>query len=688
MPEKLKKQLFIVSALILLPLLVITGRKSGISCDEVLHYNHSVAVYNYFATGGADTSALWTPVTNLRHYGQSYDNIVTVLTRWFGIDDIYSFRHIMSSIAGWAVIVVTALFAVWLGGYRMGLIVLFLFAVSPTFIGHSWNNLKDVPFALGYIASIFLMQRFLLFQGRVRPRIIILLTLAMGFTLSIRAGGLLVFCYLPLFSLAHFAYRYYTDGSLVIRDMWIRTLQVLAIIASSWILGILLWPYALQSPVANVLDSYRVMAHFPDTFRQIFEGKVMWSDYMPWYYLPKSMLITIPFVVFTGIVLFSFFFRKVISGKRGMNYLVIMFTILFPLVFVIIEKSNLYSSWRQFLFIYPPLILLAAAGIDASFKAFRARYLRVIIAFIIVLLSIHPVRYMVKNLPYTYIYYNQLTGGTAGAYGQYELDYYFCGQTPASEWLKNYLRERGETKNVRVKATYSVSWQFRDMPGVQASFFRWEERSMEEWDYAIVTNRYIPPFQLVNDIWPPGNTIHTEYADGVPVCAVVKRISDSDLKGYKALIENDYDEAASNFEMAIRENEADEMIFYNFAAALVNKGDFLRADSLLKSGLMLNPDCDQILMYLGNIAKAHNRMDEAATWYRRLIRANMKYFEAYVALSGILKERDLQSAREVLKNCLVINPGYKPAITALAETYRESDPATAAKYDELAKRIN
>ena len=55
----------------------------ALSCDEVLHYNHSVSVYNYFASHGEDQSALNTPVTNLKYYGQSYDNIVTILIKWF-----------------------------------------------------------------------------------------------------------------------------------------------------------------------------------------------------------------------------------------------------------------------------------------------------------------------------------------------------------------------------------------------------------------------------------------------------------------------------------------------------------------------------------------------------------------------------------------------------------------------------
>ena len=83
------------------------------------------------------------------------------------IEDVYGFRHLMSSLAGWLAIFVTALFAVWLSGYRAGILTLILFAVSPTFIGHSQNNLKDIPFALGYIAGIFFTLKFLVSDRKI-----------------------------------------------------------------------------------------------------------------------------------------------------------------------------------------------------------------------------------------------------------------------------------------------------------------------------------------------------------------------------------------------------------------------------------------------------------------------------------------------------------------------------------------
>src|SRR5450759_2187101 len=202
------KYIFNFSSAFLLVLMLLLSKNAGISCDEVLHYNQSVSVYNYFASHGQDQSSLNTPVTNLKYYGQSYDDIVTILLKWFKIENVYGFRHLMSSLAGWLTIFITALFAVWLADYKAGILVLILFAVSPTFMGHTQNNLKDIPFALAYISGIFFTFKFLI-SGRKNSYIdIILLTASIAFSISIRAGGLLLLCYLFFFFFISVSYTH------------------------------------------------------------------------------------------------------------------------------------------------------------------------------------------------------------------------------------------------------------------------------------------------------------------------------------------------------------------------------------------------------------------------------------------------------------------------------------------------
>jgi tetratricopeptide (TPR) repeat protein len=681
------KNIFFISSALLLVMMLLTSRDAGISCDEVIHYNHSVSVYNYFATHGADQSALNTPVSHLKYYGQSYDNLVTILTRWFNIKDVYGFRNLMSSLMGWLTIIITALFAVWLKNYRTGLLVLFLFAVSPTFLGHSQNNLKDIPFAFAYIAGTFFILKFL-FPDRKAPfRDKLFLLLSIAFCISIRAGGLLLICYLILFFMISYILKFFTENNFNISEATGKLSIIAVISAGALLLSITLWPYARQNPFTNIIQAYRVMAHYPDTFRQIFEGKVEWSDYMPWYYILKSMGITIPVLVLSGLMAFLILLKKIFSEGKSLLYLFILFTIIFPILFVILKKSNLYSSWRQFLFLYPGIILLAAAGISCLFELVRKRYLAWILIIILGIISVHPVKYMIFNHPYEYMYYNQLVGGLKGAYANYETDYYFVSQTEASAWLIDYLEQKNVKGPVKVKATYSVQWQFRNNPEIETSFFRYEERSQLDWDYAIVVSRYLTPYQLNNKLWPPRNSIHVIYADSIPVCAVLERKSKNDYYGYSALSEGKYSEAVNLYEKVFKVDDGDEMIFYNFAAALYNSGQYQKADSVLKKSLELNPDFEPVLMYMGNIERARNNTDKAISYYERVIKANRKYFEAYVGLAGLLKESDLMKARSLLRTCLKMNPGYKPAVIALADTYRNTNPEIARKYDDLAKTI-
>jgi tetratricopeptide (TPR) repeat protein len=687
MKEARLKNIFYISSALLLFFIVITSREAGITCDEVLHYKHSVSVYNYFATHGEDQSALNTPDSNLKYYGQSYDNLVTILIKWFKIDDVYRFRHLMSSIAGWIVILLTALFAIWITGYRAGILVLILFAVSPTFIGHSQNNLKDIPFALAYISGIFFTLKFLVSERKTPGINIVLLTLSIAFSISIRAGGLLLICYLFFFFIIYYLFKFLADRQIDFTEVLTKLLWMICISVVAWFLAILLWPYALQNPVKNVLQSYRVIAHFPSTFRQLFDGKVEWSDYMPWYYLLKSMAITIPLIVFTGLVFFCFIAKFIIKQGKVLIYGFIVFTVLFPLFFAVYEKSNLYSSWRQFLFIYPGIVLVAATGFNHFFDFLKARHLKWMAMVLLAVLMIHPLKFMIVNHPYYYLYYNQFVGGLKGAYSKYDMDYYYVSQTKASEWLIDYLNDKNIQGAIKVKATYSVKWMFRNHPEIETSYFRYEERSMFDWDYAIAVNRYASPYQLKKNIWPPQNAIHLIYVDHVPVCAVLERKSKDDYMGYSALNEGRSKDAIQFFEKVLKVDDKDEMIFYNFAAALFNDGQYQRADSVLKKGLEINPEFEPILMYLGNIAKSQNKPDEAIMYYERIIKANRKYFEAYVGLSELLADKDIMMARSLLRTCLTMSPRYRPAIVAMADTYRKSDPGIAKKYDELADTI-
>ena len=669
----------------MLPLLLLISRDAGISGDEELHYKQSEDVYDYFVSMGKDQDALNTPDTHLQYYGQAPDNFATILAHWFRIDDIYGFRHILSSFLGWLAIFVSALFARWLKGYGAAILTLVLFAVSPRFLGHLQNNLKDIPFALAYIAGVYYILKltYINFKSETSSLILFLIT-SIAFSVGIRAGGILLVFYLFFAVFLYFLIKYFNKEILIWSQVK-RTLLLIVIISfSGYLIGILFWPYALQNPISNPWRSFVLMTNFTTTIRQIFDGQFIWSDFHPWYYLPKYMLITIPIIVSLGLVMFVIFIKKIVEPKHFLTYGFLIFSILFPLIFVILKGSNLYGAWRHFNFLYPGIVILSAIGFYELFCRSKKIPVRLTVSLFFIVLMLHPLKFMASSHPYYYLYYNQLVGGLKGAYGKYETDYYYATLRSGAEWLQDYLEEEEIRGKVVVGSNFPVDWYFKDFANVECQYFTYHFRNDYDWDYAIIGNSYIEPNQLLNGNFPPEGTIHEVMVDDVPVCAVVARISKLPFEGAQALNDEYFEDAINLYSAALNYYQKDENVYFKLGKSLNLQGRNDNAMEAINHSLAINGTFEPSLYLAGKIKKENGDLQAAKKDFEALIQANKKYFIAYVELGQIYhQENNLDEARNVLKACLQISPRNQSAIIALGETYKETHPDIAEKYFEL-----
>jgi tetratricopeptide (TPR) repeat protein len=689
MKEQHLKIIFYALAFVMLGSLLSISRHAGISGDEEVHYKHSEEVYEYFATLGKDRDALNTPKTHLQYYGQTPDNIATIMIHWFNIEDIYGFRHLFSSAIGWLCILITALFATWLKGYRAGIITLVLFAVSPRFLGHSQNNLKDIPFALAYIAGVYYTLK--LTYARFKPSSsvsISILIASIAFSVSIRAGGILLAFYLLFAGVLFYLFEYLDKKQVEWEHVQRTFLKLLVFSFAGYLLGLLLWPYALQNPIVNPWKSYQVMTDFPTTIQQIFGGEFIWSDFRPWYYLPKYLLITIPVVVFAGLFLFLVYFKSFFKERHRLTYAFLAITTAFPVAFVILVNANLYGGWRHFQFIYPGLVIFAAVGINELFARFQYKKIKWALAVVFILLLVHPVRFMARSHPYYYLYYNQVVGGLKGAYGKYETDYYYHSMRSGAEWLNQYLDEQNSKGKVVVGSNFPVKWYLRDNPDIRYQYFKYTFRNDYNWDYAVIGNSYIQPQQLANENFPPEGTIHVVKVDDVPVCAVVKRKSKAAYQAARAFEIKNYGLAASHYKKALNFYKRDEHIYYRLGKCLSLQHNSGPAKEAVQKALNINTNYEPALKLMGELAFREGDLMAAKNYFERLITVNPKFFSAYVELAKVYEQVQPEKARELLKACLRINPRYKPAIQALAETYQETHPEIVDKYREYLNTFN
>ncbi len=568
---------------------------AAVNVDEQLHYSHAKDVVNWYFTGGKDISCLHTPETNLKYYGQSVDNFTALFNRVFNVENEFLVRHYTGAFFFLLLLFFTGILAQKLSGswvFATFSIISLIF--MPRLAGQAFGNLKDIPFAAGYIAGLLMIISFIKELPRPRWRIAIMLGLAFAFTVSVRAGGFILFAYLILALFFMFVIKpVYIKQIVSDKLMLLRFLsQGLAILFIGYFAGLLFWPFALQNVFVNPLESLGVMEHYKISIRQLFEGKMIWSTELPWYYLPKWLLISTPIFGLIGLFLFMGFFLKGIIANNSLSrkFLLesfIAFAFAFPIFYVIAIGSNLYSGVRQMLFVLPLLSLLATLGIFKLLKliAIKKRILLYPFSFLFFLLLLFPLNHQIITFPVDYVYFNALAGGNKMAWGNYEYDYYFHGMREPSE----YLIDLAGDNNVTVAMNCNLSNYFDDRPNITFQYTRFLERSSYDWDYGLFGLNYIHPYMLKNNLWQPAEILKIFFHKGNPITVLVKRKDKTDFHGISEINNGNFKTGIRLIELALENDPYNVWLYVHLATARLAEGESDYLGHILQKGKEIHP---------------------------------------------------------------------------------------------------
>ena len=680
--------IFVSIAAILFFILPILSYNSGISGDEQkFHYLYGKNVFNYFATLGQDTTALHYTDSELHLYGPAFDLVTVIVNELFHVENEYGVRHMLNGFSGWLAMLFAGLLATMVAGWRAGIITLVLMFLSPRFLGHSFNNPKDIPFAMAVIFALFYMIRFLKAFPRPSVSTVLLTALGIGLAIGVRVGGLLLIAYLVFFSGIYFLATS-QRGSLLTESNMKRLGRLFGLIViisvTGYLIGIATWPYALQAPFSNPFKALDIMTHYTTSIRQLFEGRIIWSNKAPWYYVLKYMAITIPIVVLAGVALFFALIHKMRKG----NYLwlfIIAFTFIFPVIYIINKESNVYGGWRHSMFVYPPMVIAASIGFVTGYNLLKSRILRYVSITLFTGLCLLPFRHIVANHPFEYIYYNELTGGTNRALGKYEMDYFFHSLRAGSEWLlENKIKPRlnESSEPVLVASNLNIAYYFRQYSNkVNTVYTRFYERSRDNWDYGIFVNTYINPYQLRTGLWPPANTIHSIDVDKVPICAIIERNNKLAYEGSKLISEQKYDEGISLLEQSIALEPFDEEALLNLARAYNQTKQYHKTGDVLNRCLKIYPDYDKALNLLGIMYMDQEKYDEAMDTFLKTMQVNERFVSAYYNMGLVyLMQNNVDLAINWFIKAIEVNEYHKSSYMALAEIYYQLGMQDEARY--------
>jgi hypothetical protein len=296
-----------------------------------------------------------------------------------------------------------------------------------------------------------------------------------------------------------------------IRNNALPAIVIYAIVAI--ITSYLTWPYLWPNPVARFLDSLNVMATFPWQGKVLFNGIQFLASDLPQIYLPVllSIQLTEPvlilFVIGLSIMAFQFYRKNISPGLPAL----FAGWFLIPILIFILTNRPMYDNFRQILFLMPPLFLVCGLAIESIIQHFNKNWMMVLV---IIILLVPSVISLVPLHPYQYVYYNHLVGGTAGASGRFEMDY----------WVTSYAESMRYINRVAPPDSKVLVWTFAKVaneyarPGLIVASR--DTKDVGNFNYALISSRGDKNLS----VFPNAPVIFEVRRDGV-VFSAVKMIS-------------------------------------------------------------------------------------------------------------------------------------------------------------------
>ena len=259
-------------------------------------------------------------------------------------------------------------------------------------------------------------------------------------------------------------------------------LPLLTYTLTAAIFSYITWPFLWVEGFSGLIKAMTIFQDFPWEGKVLFNSAIYPQNTIPANYIPKLMALqfTEPLVIL-AILGFSIGIYRLFKGKIPQIKVALLYCwFLLPILYTMIRHPTLYSNFRQFFFVTPPLFIFAGYSIQWLTDNIKKSWFLFPLYGLIFLPGVYQ---LIHLHPYQYLYYNSFIGGVSGAAGKYELDYwnlaykeamgYVNEEVPEGSrilvWKNNLLGEAYAEKEFIFKAHTSVP-----------------ESEYPEYDYAIL----------------------------------------------------------------------------------------------------------------------------------------------------------------------------------------------------------
>ncbi len=515
--KKLKEYWLLIAFIVFLFFLIFyTYRDYGIAWDEKVYLQvgryYLLQVLNFFHVANNLSGLTIVPSDiHLKTHGVFFDVVVVFSSVFFRSFNFETY-HLIKALFAIFIFILSAAITNKLLGKWYALASMIFLLLFPYFYGNMFINSIDIPTTLFFTLVIWYFFYFL--QGNQS----LIKQILFGFLMAILINQRMLFLYILLLNIL----TLFLVNSILKKQKFIFTIgKIILITASTLVFMHLTHPYLFTHPITGIYDIFITSEKgFPFTSGVLFDGKFYFANNnpLPWYYLPKMILITVPlitlFLFVIGNLRIFYLIIKEWTVRKGSStpvveniviklYILLIFFI--PLIVNFILKPTLYDSWRHFLFLTIPIVIIAMYGLAYLFGNWKLiGHWNLVIGILILIGLISTAKEMIILHPYEYVFYNSLVGGLKGAYGQYETDYWGLAYKEATLWFNNNIDDPKKQYKIFVEGD----------PLSSTTYFKnnmYQTYNREDYNYVFTFTRWNFHLQY---LWL---TIHTIDRDGIPL---------------------------------------------------------------------------------------------------------------------------------------------------------------------------
>ncbi len=459
----------------------------GLTWDEEVQHIYGDLVLRWYQTLGQERGAV--TFGNLYYYGGFFEILAELGVRLlpFGV---YESRHLVNVLFALMGVLGTYATARYLDTPRAGFFAAAFLLLLPEYYGHAFNNPKDIPLAAVSVWALLTILKGAREVPTVSWRSVAWTALALGLVLAVRVGSAFYAAYLVLGwggALLLWHWNAQTRTRAFLQDAGRLTARIGAVGVGAWLVMLVLWPYGQISPIKNTLRGIFVASRFGWNHDVRYMGLDIPARELPPSYLPVQIGIRLPEYFYVALLCGVVALGIIAWRKRDLwrhraawrldhwvfGIPLVALAVVFPLVLAIGAGSTVYDGMRHFMFILPPLAVLAGVGMSRFLALPIARPVRIAAVAAVSLGAVLVVGDMAALHPYQSVYFNRVfAGGLPGAVGKFETDYWGASYREAAEWtFENVTPPTGRRAVVKNCSKDFLSSYFIDRkPAWKASF--------------------------------------------------------------------------------------------------------------------------------------------------------------------------------------------------------------------------